>query len=199
MIQKTTKPIERIEKQGENKFRGKTTAKTFEGWLQGKINSFAKKGQTEWEFGLREVLNSYKHYHPNRPSQSKLVKVELKDWKGQGEIYLGKTYENNFIVIEHIKDKDSGNIEKKERIIKVEDVNHLSRLLGQIEISQKLNYKQIVRMIIKSKDLPVTLDAFNGGRNRAEFYFPLYYFPLKILEELKVITYHGRGGVTRLK
>lgn len=151
---------------------------------------------------IRQVILSlqmqHKRFYPETPKEAKLIKIELKNWKGQGELYLGKTYEDDFIITEFIKNKDNGIVEEKERIIKHEDVNHLSKLLSQVEIGQKLNYKQIVRMIINSRSLPVTLDAFNGGKNRADFYFPYYYFPLKVLEERGVITYHGRGGVTRL-
>jgi hypothetical protein len=54
-------------------------------------------------------------------------------------------------------------------------------------------------MLIEFKSLNVGLDAFNGGRNRSAYYFPMYYFPIKILEFLEIIKYEGRGQVTRLK
>jgi len=36
-------------------------------------------------------------------------------------------------------------------------------------------------------------------KNRTDVYFPLYYYPVKILEALKIIKYGGRGKITRLK
>ena len=41
------------------------------------------------------------------------------------------------------------------------------------------------------------INAFNGGTNRAEYYFPLLYYPLKVLESKGLIKYLGRGGIIK--
>jgi hypothetical protein len=41
----------------------------------------------------------------------------------------------------------------------------------------------------------VEIDAFNGGKNRAKYYFPLFYYPMKILEHLKKVEYKASGQV----
>jgi hypothetical protein len=42
------------------------------------------------------------------------------------------------------------------------------------------------------------MDAFNGGKFRSRYYFPILYYPLKVLEYFGYIIYWGRGGITRL-
>lgn len=56
----------------------------------------------------------------------------------------------------------------------------------------------LVKGLINGLKLSVSLEAFNGGCNRAKYYFPLYYYPLKILEAKKMISYSGRGGIIRM-
>jgi len=41
---------------------------------------------------------------------------------------------------------------------------------------------EIWRELIDTLELPLTVDAFNGGKNRSQFYMPLYYHSLKVLE-----------------
>lgn len=82
MIKQTTaKQIETIEKQGENKFRRKSTAKTMRRWLLGWIDKSYREGKKELEMIFREVLNAYNSYHPETISR-----VELESWKGKSGI-----------------------------------------------------------------------------------------------------------------
>ena len=39
------------------------------------------------------------------------------------------------------------------------------------------------------------LTAFNGGRNRARYYFKYYYYPCRVLEHFGAIQYFGKGGI----
>ena len=59
------------------------------------------------------------------------------------------------------------------------------------------NYRQIAKRIIKDKKIKIDIEAFNGGRNRAKYYFKYYYYPIKVLEELKEIKYK-QGIITLL-
>ena len=61
----------------------------------------------------------------------------------------------------------------------------------------KTNYKQLAQTIITRNNLSISLDAFNGGTNRAKYLFPLYYYPLKILQHLGIIKYKAHGIVIR--
>ena len=41
--------------------------------------------------------------------------------------------------------------------------------------------------------------SVNGGSNRTKAFFPLYYYPIKVLEYQQYIKYGGRGTITRLR
>lgn len=70
---------------------------------------------------------------------------------------------------------------------------------SQVTIDEpKTNYRNIITQIKKNNNIKISLDSFNGGRNRARYYFPLYYYPMKILEHLQYIKYGGKGQITVL-
>ena len=55
------------------------------------------------------------------------------------------------------------------------------------------------RALIDRFKIDIDLESFNGGKNRARYYFPLYYYPVKILEKMKYVEYGGRGKITRIE
>jgi hypothetical protein len=60
---KVSQPLMKVEKSGDYvKFSGKTKAKTFKSWLEGKISLFARKDNTEMLFLFQEILRAYNHY-----------------------------------------------------------------------------------------------------------------------------------------
>lgn len=77
------------------------------------------------------------------------------------------------------------------------DVNKIRQIIrDQTRNKEKTtDYRKIVQRIIKDRQLKIDIDAFNGGRNRAKYYFKYYYYPIKILEQLKEIKYK-QGTIT---
>ena len=96
------KQIERIEKQGEPKFTGRTTAKTMRGWIIGRIEKFSKKGNVEYEFLFKEILNAYNKYHPE-----KKVNVSVESWKGKSSIDIIKDIDKMTVIKYQKPDKES--------------------------------------------------------------------------------------------
>ena len=58
---------------------------------------------------------------------------------------------------------------------------------------RKTNYREVVTQLKELLHLKVSLEAFNGGKNRSKFLYPLYYLPTKIIESHGIIRYSGRG------
>ena len=72
-------------------------------------------------------------------------------------------------------------------------IEHLAK-----ENPDKIQYREIVKLLIGVYKIPdADRESFNGGSNRAKYYFPLYYYPVKILEYLDYIEYGA--GIVRLK
>jgi len=127
--------------------------------------------------------------------------ITLKGWKGNDEISIEKVSAEKWVVKEHRKDKDSKEVGEVIHEVLHEDVQSLWDIIRYIcDEGQKVSYRDIVKQILdKDQITDADEESFNGGKNRSKYYFPLYYYPLKILEYLQFVKYHGRGGVTKLK
>jgi len=121
--------------------------------------------------------------------------VEVEGWKGKDapEIYQER---NEWVIIEHRKRKFDGEVKESTHRIPTQNVGVLWQL---IKDRPETHYRELVPMVIEAWHLEVELEAFNGGKNRARHYFPLLYYPLKVLENLGYIEYSGRGKVTNLR
>ena len=51
--------------------------------------------------------------------------------------------------------------------------------------------KKLWRSLIDNYGWDVDINAFNGGKYRRLYYFPYFYYPVKILEDAGLISYHG--------
>lgn len=119
-------------------------------------------------------------------------------WKGKSgyQVFLEGAV---WVVREFFKDKDSGDVSVVDNVVPSFNVSLLYGDLRAIcDVGGRCSYRDVVGRLIFSRGLDVDIEAFNGGKNRASFYFPLYYYPLKVLEWKGLIVYHGRGGVTLL-
>lgn len=78
------------------------------------------------------------------------------------------------------------------------DLNKISNIIrDQTRNKQKTtDYRRIVKRLINDKKLRISIDAFNGGRNRSRYYFKYYYYPIKVLQELGNIKYN-KGVITK--
>lgn len=132
--------------------------------------------------------------------------IYIEGWKGKDEIsiYEGVKY---FKIIEHRKNKESGKVYENIHTIPKENVEFLWEIIQEhCEIGQVYGYKLLVRKLLERKkfheiegvQLEQFMEAFNGGKNRARYYFPHLYFPLKCLEALGFIQYFGRGSISRI-
>lgn len=134
-----------------------------------------------------------------------MEEVRIEGWKGKGKLSI-EEYMGGFKVIEARKSKESGEYYTMEKVIDAASVAALWNLIKSNFVPNvTYGYKYLVRMVIDyyglakkekaSEDMLV--EAFNGGKFRSKYYFPLLYYPLKILESKGVITYLGRGGVIK--
>jgi len=193
------RPLEVIEKEGDpNRFRGFTGCKNMNQVFAVGLRRFSKNEEA------RQITRMYqaqfKRFHSEKIEEM-ITKIELIGWKGKDNISINTTFSGDFLVREHRKDKGTGVVKATDHTIKCEDVNTVLYLLKDLNIGEKVTYKVLVSRLIDFKKLPVRLTEFNGsgGKNRNTYYFPLYHFPLKILEDLKIINYGGGGKITRLK
>jgi len=58
-----------------------------------------------------------------------------------------------------------------------------------LKLSKEAVAKDCFAQIIKVLGITgtVSVDSFNGGKNRAKYYFPYYYRPMKVLNQLRYI------------
>lgn len=132
--------------------------------------------------------------------------IYVEGWKGKDDssIYEGTKY---FKIIEHRKEKESGEILEMCHIVTREDVSLLWSIIRILEMGEKYGANYLWRKIIELRGIHLKegisveqmLKAFNGGSNRTDYYFPLYYYPMKVLEAKGYVQFLGRGGCVRLK
>jgi len=133
--------------------------------------------------------------------------ITIRGWKSKDDIKVERLGTDVWRVIEHRKQKGTGEIEEIAHTIDHDDVQDMWKVVCEkCAPNERASYRQLIRGVIEGQqaakpgyDLDVDMESFNSGRNRSRYYFPLYYYPLKILEYLKCVIYHGRGGVTRIE
>lgn len=119
-------------------------------------------------------------------------KAVVEGWKGEDEIKFER-WLKGWNIEEHRKTKGTGEVTMVRHYIKDENVQRIADIIkSQLP---KTNYRRIVQQLIINESLGLNIEEFNGGVNRAQYYFPLYYWPLKVLEHCKEIKYGGRGTV----
>lgn len=76
-----------------------------------------------------------------------------------------------------------------------ENVQDLFKILSFLAIghNKAFTYKQIINGIIIQNKLDIGPDEINGGKNRGKYYFPLYYYPMKVLEHLGYVKRLSKG------
>ena len=138
--------------------------------------------------------------------------IPLDAWKGKSGLYVSRNIEEKiFICIEYRKDKHTLEITECITIVPEEKVMNIWKIIcEQIEYTPtihfkdkktkekyRLNYRNTVKAVIDFYNLPVSINGFNGGDNRAKHYFPYYYYPLKVVEFYNNIHY-TRNTIFRL-
>ena len=191
--------IETIEKEGNpESIWGLKTAKDFRGYMQGKINHFMRFETPyckENEMMLRSILKVYEHFHPlgEKKAQERLFMHEIEiieGWKGKDNLEALKGFNNDFMIKCHLKDKETGEVKEILKEIKKEDLNKMIWVINKLPKNESVKCYQIAEMMgwVSWKEL---------WKERKQ-YFKQYYYPIKVLEALKVITYSGRGDIVRI-
>ncbi len=125
------------------------------------------------------------------------IDVDISGWKGKDKLEVETVY-NGYMINEHRKDKETFEVKTLSRFIPIKNVEDLWDIISKLNIGEEVTSKYLAQKIISEKNLLVTIDAFWGGKNRSRHYFPLLYYPLKILEWKGDIKYFGKGKVMRL-
>lgn len=188
------------------------------GYSYGEINWIIKNKEDVIKMHNEEILLKTNTTIQNLKKENEWLKTELKDyekikeelelykndntigWKSKATLIIKKLSDEEWIVQEHRKTKKSNTINKTTHYIKTSHIKNLYKIICLLtEEENKTNYREIVRTLITLYKLKVDIEAFNGGKYRNMFLFPLYYFPMKILEKKGYVEYGGRGDVKRLK
>lgn len=125
--------------------------------------------------------------------------INIGGWKGKG----GLEIENDGDIVvfnEYRKNKESRNVTKNTVKISMKNIIILRDIISFHCVPNKVyGYRWIIKKLQEEYKLNIDFDAWNGGRNRAKYYFPLHYYPLKYLEYYGFINYFGRGSIMRRK
>jgi hypothetical protein len=128
-----------IEEKGDpGEVWGLKTAKSFRGFLQGKINYFCKKGDKHNEMILRSILDVYNKFHPETKAT-----VEIEGWKGKSGI------------VEIMEKPDSVDIVRFRKLDQDSEPKRVVHNIPKRDINIVLNALQRLKVkeIIKSKDI----------------------------------------------
>ena len=133
-------------------------------------------------------------------------RIDIDGWKGKDTLEISEGIDY-YRVTEHRKNKETGKVSSPEHIIPAGNVNALWNILCNYDVSEKVRYRVLVRRLCETfrfahdeeLELSDMINAFNGGSYRSKYYFPYYYYPLKILEFQEKVKYFGRGGAMRLQ
>jgi hypothetical protein len=162
----------------------KTHGKTYRGYLQGCLQKARNDKNKELEVLFDELIRKFNTFYPD-----KVIKVVIiEGWeKTNGDFYIGKDVDNDFVVeIWHKEQKEVKKVPK-------EHLNDMLYVIRQLEIGKNYTCYDIAKLMGYSewKEL---------WANRMTEYFPLYYIPLKIFNELGVVHYGGnKKNIVRLK
>jgi len=135
-----------------------------------------------------------------------MERIELINWKSKDEIEI-KRLLDNYLVIEHRKNKETEEVKEYKREIPIINVEMLWKIIEKhCELNKMYSYRYLVERVCATYNLPfienlsldTMINAFNGGKYRSKYYFPFFYYPLKVLEYKEKIIYFGRGGIIRL-
>jgi len=127
------------------------------------------------------------------------TEIIIEGWKGKDSLEFNEE-EGFYLVTEHRKNKETGEINTNTHQIPKKNVAKIYQILkDNFKKGQTVKYQELINLVIKENGLSeCNRDNFNGGRNRAKYYFPYYYYPLKVLEYFNLIQYFGRGSVKLL-
>lgn len=171
--------------------RKKSNARTFPGWLIMEIKRNAKEGKLDMVKMLEFIYQ--KHKELERDKNAPLIQLSIIDgWKGKDYLNIYKGFENDFLIETHNKDKETGEITTSRHTIPRGNVNRILFFINKWKIGESHKCYDFAEVLGEK-------DWKEVWKKRMEVYFPCYYFPIKILEKLKIIKYSGRGEITKIR
>lgn len=128
-----------------------------------------------------------------KKQNSKFIEIEIVEgWKGKFSIEIfPEGFSQDFKILQNIKDKETGEIEQTSHLVPCENVNKLLQYISTWKIKESHKCYDFTELLGEKSWQDVI------GK-RTDVYFPKYYFPIKVLESLKIISYSGKGVITRL-
>jgi len=195
IVEKKCRPIERIitdkPKIDLSLLRKRGSAKTPSGLILGYMQRARHDGNMELTILFQEI---YKQILPLEKKQTRpLIEIEIMDgWKGKDNLEIYNGLEDNIVIISHQKDKDTGEISKSTHIVLHEDLNRILFFIKKWKVGESHRCYDFAE-ILGEKDWKEI------WKKRTGVYFKKYYFPIKILEKLKLISYSGRGQITKIR
>ena len=181
--------IETIEREKVNidLIKRKTNSKTFRGYLNGLIQKANNDNNHEIRVFLEEILRRFNKFYPQKIIKSEIEIID--GWKGKDVPEIFEGFENDFVIKEHIKDKESKAVTTTTHYIPKENVNKLLFWIKQWKTGESHKCYDFA--------LKLGYDEWKELWKIRKDYFMLYYYPVKILEALEIINYSGRGTITK--
>jgi len=188
----------------------KSTAKTYEGFMQGKINHFMRFPKVKYtgheiEMLIRGFIQVHNKFYPEMKAT-----VLIKQYKGVSGIEI-RRFPNYFQTIEHRK-KENGDgeiefFEERHKILR-EDIEPLIKAIERLEMKKKYKTRYIAQEYLKMAEIEVNSKGrrffdekgfdFEGFFGDRKLYIP-FNIMLKILDYYDFIHYYKSGCVERLK
>lgn len=129
--------------------------------------------------------------------KSKLA--ELQSWKVKTDITV-EEFPDYYLLTEFKYVSPDSDPEETLHLVEKQHINSLWRLMKEnLSFGIIYRYRDIVELIMREHGLHFDINAFNGGQNRTKYYFPLYYYPCRVLAELGRIRYFGHGHIQRIQ
>jgi len=124
--------------------------------------------------------------------------IELEGWQGKSGLTITRE-KNTWTIIEHRKERESKEVKTITHEITQANVQAVWTIIqANLKIGGSTTSKKLAEKLILSKAWGISTDAFWGGKYRSKYYFPKFYYPLKILDYNKLITYSSGGKITRV-
>lgn len=120
--------------------------------------------------------------------------IIMDPWKGKDNVQFEyRAHDATWVVITHQKDKDTMEVELREYEVPHKAVETLYSVLKELGADKApVPAQTIWELLIIAYNLHMSVNEFNGGSNRGKAYFPLYYYPAKVLEHLGYVLFGSK-------
>lgn len=167
----------------------KGNSKTFRGYLNGCLKRALGDENKEMVILFRELLMKFNEFYPQKIVKSEIEIID--GWKGIGSLEAFEGFDKDFIIKEHIKNKETKEVKDSNHTIPRANVNKLFFWIKKWKINETHKCYDFADYLGYS--------SWKELWKERKQYFAFYYYPIKILEALGIIKYSGRGDITKRK